>query len=137
VGLVVALIIGAVLVTACGSRGDDHAKVEASLRSYFSTLDPKACLDSAYCDQGVFPLGAGFPQVRKDSCKKIHTPGRPLPPPGNPRGLSAWSCVITFAHGKSALPVAVGVRGSSEVYSAVPVSQAAPLPPATVYEGGP
>jgi hypothetical protein len=133
--LLAALALTAMLLTACGGGGDDHAKVEASLRHYVSTLHPQACLDSAFCQQGVFPLGAGVPQVRENSCKKIHT--GPLRAPRNPKGLSAWSCVITFAHGKTALPVAVAVKGSGEVYSAVPVSQAAPLPPATVYEGGP
>ena len=124
------------LLTACGgSSAVDRAKVEASLRHYISTLDPQACLDSLFCEQGAFPVGAGVPQVRKNSCKKIHT--GPLRAGRNPKGLSAWSCVITFAHGKAALPVAVAVKSSGEVYWAAPVSQAGPLPPATVYEGGP
>jgi hypothetical protein len=117
------LALIAVLLAGCGGSGDDRAKVEASLRNYLSTIAPQACLGSRLCGEGVFPIGAGSPQVRENSCKKIHT--------------GAWSCVITFAHGKAALPVAVAVKDSGEVTSAWPVSQAAPLPPATVYEGGP
>jgi hypothetical protein len=117
-------------LTACGGAGLDSTKVEASLREYLTGLDPKACLDGAFCDQGVFPLGAGFPQVREHSCKKVHNA------PVHPE-LWRWSCVITFAHGKSALPVAVAVNDNGKVSSAVLVTQAPPLPPATVYEGGP
>jgi hypothetical protein len=145
VGLVflpAALALTAMLLTACGG-GDERTKVEASLRHYLSTLDPQACLTSGFCPQGVFPLGAGVPRVRENSCKKIHTgPLRParfpkgeVRPPRLPERLSGWSCVVTF--GRTALPVAVAVKGSGEVYMANPVSQAAPLPPATVYEGGP
>ena len=122
------LALVAVLLTACGgSGGVDGARVEAGLRHYLSTLDPNACLDSRFCNQGVFPVGAGVPHVRENSCKKHSRPG----------GLTAWSCVVTFAHGKSALPVSVGVKRGGEVYMAIPMSQAAPLPPATTYEGGP
>ena len=125
--LLAALALTAVL--ACGGGGsDDRAKVEVSLRDYLSTLDPQACVGSRFCQQGVFPLGAGAPQVRENSCKKIRT---------GPEGLSAWSCVITFPPGKTAMPVAVGVKGSGVVTWAAPVSQQAPLPPVTVYEGGP
>jgi hypothetical protein len=123
--LAVALALTAVFfLAACrGGGSDDRAKVEASLQDYLSTLDPQACLEARFCQQGVFPIGAGAPQVRERSCKKIRT--------------DAWSCVITFAHGKAALPVAVAVKSSDEVTSAWPVSQAAPLPQATTYEGGP
>jgi len=124
--LLAALALTAMLLTGCGG-GDDRPRVEASLRHYLSTLDPQACLESRFCEQGVFPLGAGAPQVRKNSCKKIRT---------GSDGLSGWSCVVTFAHGKVAQPVSVAVKGSCEVYGAVPVSRQA-LPPATVYEGGP
>jgi hypothetical protein len=117
------LALVAVLLAGCGSGGSESANVEASLRHYLSTIDPQACLGSRFCGQGVFPLGAGAPQVRENSCKKAHA--------------GVWSCVITFAHGKAALPVAVAVERSDEVTSAWPVSQAAPLPPATTYEGGP
>ena len=124
--LLVGLALTGMLLTGCGG-GDDRPKVEASLRHYLSTLHPQACLGSRFCEQGVFPLGAGAPQVRKNSCKKIHT---------GSEGLSRWSCVVTFAHGKVAQTVSVAVKGSGDVDGAVPVSRQA-LPPATVYEGGP
>jgi hypothetical protein len=140
-----ALALVAVLLAGCGGGGNDGAKVEAGLRDYLSTLDPEACLGSRLCGQGVFPVGAGVPQVKEHSCKKGHTghlrparfpKGQPRPP-RLPEGLTSWLCVITFAHGKSAMPVSVAVKRSGEVYMAGPVSQAAPLPPATTYEGGP
>lgn len=122
-----ALVFTAMLLTACsGSGGTDGTKVEASLQHYLSTLDPQACLGSRYCTQGVFPVGAGVPRVRKHSCKKVHD--------GSVQG---WSCVITFAHGKSAMPVAVAAKDNGKVSAAWPVTQAAPLPPATTYQGGP
>jgi hypothetical protein len=99
------------------------------------TIDPQACINSRFCEQGVFPLGAVVPQVRENSCKKIHTGS--LLPARLPEGFSGWSCDITFPPGKTALPVAVAVKGSGEVYSAWPVSPHVALPPATVYEGGP
>ena len=122
-----AILAIAVPLAGCGGGGDDGTKVEASLQHYLSSLDPQACLGSRYCEQGVFPLGAGVPDVRAKSCKKAHI--------GEVR--SGWSCVITFRPGKTALPVAVAVKGNDEVYSAVLITQAPPLPPATVYEGGP
>jgi hypothetical protein len=123
-----ALALTVVLLTGCGGGGDDATKVEASLGHYLSTLDPEACLDAGFCGQSAFPVGAGVPQVREHSCRKTHTG------PLRRKGLSGWSCVITFAHGKSALPVAVAVRGNGEVSAAAPMGP--PLPPATVYEGG-
>jgi hypothetical protein len=125
-----ALALAATLLTGCGGS-DDRAKVETSLRHYLSTLDPQACLNSRFCQQGVFPLGAGVPQVKENSCKKIHTSPARLP-----EGLSGWSCVITFPPGKTALPVAVAAKDNGEVSWAAPTSRQA-LPPATVYKGGP
>jgi hypothetical protein len=125
-----ALALAAMLLTGCGGS-DDRAKVEASLRHYLSTLDPEACLNSRFCQQGLFPLGAGVPQVKESSCKKIHTGPARLP-----EGLSGWSCVITFPPRKTALPVAVAAKDNGEVSWAAPTSRQA-LPPATVYEGGP
>jgi len=138
VGLVLlpaALVLTAMVLTACGGGGaDDGAKVEASLQHYLSTLDPEQSLGPQTRPAvGVFPIGAGPPRVRENSCKKdlIHTGAARLP-----EGLSGWSCVVTFAHGKVAQAVSVAVKGSGDVYRAVPVSRQA-LPPATVYEGGP
>jgi len=145
VGLVffpAALALAAILLTGCGGS-DPHTKVEASLRDYLSTIDPRACLESGFCPKGAFPVGAGVPRVRGNSCKKlgtVHTDtvrfpkGQPRPP-RLPERLTGWSCVVMF--GRTATPVAVALKDSGEVYMANPVSEAAPLPPATVYEGGP
>ena len=137
------LALTAVLLAGCGGGGDDPAKVEANLRDYLSTIDTQACLESGFCPKGAFPVGAGVPRVRENSCKKlgtVHTDtvrfpkGQPRPP-RLPERLSRWSCVVMF--GRTAMPVAVAVKDSGEIYLANPVSQAAPLPPATTYEGGP
>ena len=67
-----ALALAAMLLTGCGGR-DDRAKVEASLQHYLSTPYPQACLNSRFCqEESVFPLGAGAPQVKENSCKKTH-----------------------------------------------------------------
>ena len=129
--LAAALALTAMLLTACGGS-DPRTKVEASLQHYLSTIDPQACLNSTFCPQGAFPVGAGVPRVRENSCKKTH-PGRIRP--AVPEGLTSWSCVVTF--GKTAFPAAVAVKRSGEVYLATLMSQAAPPKPATVYEGGP
>jgi hypothetical protein len=145
VGLVflsAALALAAMQLTGCGGS-DPRTKVEASLGHYLSTPYPQPCLNSpALCPQSQFPLGAGVPRVRENSCKKTHTSripfpsaGRPDSPPALPEGLTFWSCVITFA--KTAFPVAVAVKRSGEVYLATLMSRAAPPRPATVYEGGP
>jgi hypothetical protein len=138
VGLVflpTALALTAMVLTACGGGGaDDGAKVEASLQHYLSTLDPEQSLGPQTRPAvGVFPIGAGPPRVRENSCKKdlIHTGAARLP-----EGLSGWSCVITFPPGKTALPVSVAVKDNGEVSWVAPTSRQA-LPPATVYEGGP
>ena len=94
VGLVflpAALALAALLLTGCAGS-DDRAKVEASLQHYLRTPYPQGCLDSRFCQEGVFPVGAGAPQVKENSCKKIHTgpallPEGPLPallPEGHP-----------------------------------------------------
>jgi len=143
---VAALALTAVLLAGCNASGDrnvDGTKVEAGLRDYLRIIDPNACLDSGFCPQGAFPVGAGIPRVREDSCKKVHTGRlRPAQFPKNqprprrlPEGLTRWSCIVMF--GKTGLPVAVAMKRSGEVYMANPVTQAAPLPAATVYEGGP
>ena len=124
--LLAALALTAVLAACGGGASDDRAKVEASLQDYLNTIDPQACLGSRLCGQGAFPYGAGAPHVRENSCKKIDA---------SPEGRPGWLCVVTFANGKSALPVIVAVKGSGEVSSAAPVGGPA-LPPATVYEGG-
>jgi hypothetical protein len=147
VGLVLsaALALAAMLLTACGGGGaDDGAKVEASLQHYLRTPYPQQSLgQTSSALLPAFPVGAGPPRVRENSCKKrrtVHTDtvrfpkGQPRPP-RLPERLTGWSCVVMF--GRTAMPVAVALKDSGEVYMANPVSQAAPLPPATVYEGGP
>jgi hypothetical protein len=146
VGLVLLLAaLIAMVFTACGGGGaDDGAKVEVSLQRYLNTLDPQQSLGQTRPASGLFPvaafpIGAGPPRVRENGCKKIHT-GKVRPPragevlPALLDALSGWSCVVRF--GRTALPVAVAVKGSDEVYWAAPVSRQA-LPAATVYEGGP
>ena len=134
-----ALGLAAMLLTGCGGS-DDRAKIEASLRDYLSTPYPQECLNSGFCPQGAFPVGAGAPQVKENSCKKIHTGLARVPEGPRPawpsEGLPGWSCVITFPPGKTALPVAVAVKDNGEVFWAAPTSRQT-LPPATVYEGGP
>jgi hypothetical protein len=122
--LLAALALTAVLAACGGGGSDDRAKVEASLQDYLNTIDPR--------QEGVFPIGAGAPQVRENSCKNLQTGPAPLP-----EGFAGWRCVITFPPRKTALHVAVAVNGSGVVAWAEPVSQAAPPRPATVYEGGP
>ena len=139
--LSVAVALAAMLLTGCGGGGaDDGARVEASLEHYLSTPYPQQGLGQTSFELPAFPVGAGPPRVRENSCKKTHNlagsrwanlPGLPA---RLPEGLSDWSCVIRF--GKTALPVTVAVKGSDEVYFAAPISRQA-LPPATVYEGGP
>jgi hypothetical protein len=69
--LAAALALTVMLLSACGGSKDTN--VEASLRDYLSTIDPQACLESGFCPKGVFPVGAGVPRVRENSCKKLGT----------------------------------------------------------------
>jgi len=139
--LSVAVALAAMLLTGCGGGGaDDGARVEASLEHYLSTPYPQQGLGQTSFELPAFPVGAGPPRVRENSCKKTHTsrirPARTGPTlPARPEGLTLWSCVVMF--GKTAFPAAVAVKRSGEVYLATLVSQAPPPKPATVYEGGP
>jgi hypothetical protein len=56
------LVLAVGLLAGCGG-GNDRAKVEASLRQYISGFSP---------DQGPFPIGAGPPRVRNNSCTDRH-----------------------------------------------------------------
>jgi hypothetical protein len=132
------LLAVAVLLAACGGGGgDDRTKVEASLRQYVSTVVP---------ERSRFPLGAGFPRVRENSCKKIPTPVLLANIPAGPHQralrdrithgrLSGWSCVVTL--GRIALPVVVETKGSSEVSTVFPGVLPPRPPQPTTYEGGP
>ena len=109
------LVLVAVLLAGCGS-GSASAKVEAGLRHYIARLTP---------EQGPFPVGAGPPRVRNNSCEDRHvevkkgqgffsrTAGVYLP-----QGTALWSCVVDLK--SLALPVVVGVKGGTTVVWAIP-----------------
>lgn len=110
------LALLAVLFAGCGG-GDDHAKVEASLRDYFDTVLP---------EETAFPLGLGVPRVRHNACKDEHVKvpkGKLLSDVAGvwrarfPEEVALWSCVVTI--GSLVQPTTVAVRGSTEVVWAV------------------
>jgi hypothetical protein len=100
----------AVLLAGCGGGTDDRAKVEASLRQYVSTVAPK---------ESGFPLGAGAPRVKKNSCKKIPTDvSSALTRKGLlPKGV-IWWCNVTFK--RVTLPTLVVLKANGEVLAARP-----------------
>jgi hypothetical protein len=110
------LALLAVLFAGCGG-GDDHAKVEASLRDYFDTVLP---------EETALPLGLGVPRVRHNACKDEHVKvprGKLLSGVAGlwrarfPEEVALWSCVVTI--GSLVQPTTVAVRGSTEVVWAV------------------
>jgi hypothetical protein len=110
------LALAAVLSAGCGGGGGDHAKVEASLHRYLVSLVP---------GDAPFPVGAGTPRVRENSCKDRHVKiEKALAWPGvqgrfrQPLGLALWQCVVKF--GTLATPVLVAVDDSTEVVAAAP-----------------
>jgi hypothetical protein len=111
------LALLAVLFAGCGG-GDDHAKVEASLRDYFDTVLP---------EETAFPLGLGVPRVRHNACKDEHVKvprGKLLSDVAGlwrarfPEEVALWSCVVTV--GSLVQPTMSGTRpaGSSALLSA-------------------
>jgi len=142
------------LLAGCGSGGADNgakvahngAKVEASLRDYFATVNP---------EDTSFPQGAGeVPRVKTNSCKHLPPPTDVAPnrspkhdnaaPPRRRTPLNGdafWSCVVMF--GRVAVPTAVEVDDSTKVVFALPNPGAGlppstvTLPPARTYTGGP
>ena len=110
----------AMLLTGCGGS-DDRTKVEASLRHYFSTLNPEG---------SGFPTGAGPPRVKDKGCvtlepapltlafDKVRVNGhvRLFTPRG--RRVSFWHCAVSFGTYRP-MRVAVLVDGT-EVISAMP-----------------
>jgi hypothetical protein len=111
------LALLAVLFAGCGGGGDDHAKVEASLRDYFDTV---------HADETGFPLGLGVPRVRHNACKDDHVKvpkGKLLSDAAGlwrarfPEEVALWSCVVKI--GNLAQPTTVAVKGSTEVVWAV------------------
>jgi hypothetical protein len=108
------LALAAVLLAGCGGGGDDHAKVEASLQHY---------LDSLVAEEGAFPIGAGAPRVKDNSCKERHgterfvfaTLTRTIK---SREGLPLWACVVKF--GTYPMPVVAAVDDGTEVVVAIP-----------------
>jgi hypothetical protein len=93
------------VLTACGSSGDDRTKMAANLQNYLDTAAPVPGL----------PAGAGPPHVKKKGCKKI--PKGEARPARRP--LASWSCVVTVAH--VPFRVLVGLKDNGDVAWALPV----------------
>jgi hypothetical protein len=104
----------AVLLAGCGG-GNDRAKVEASLRDYLGNLTP---------EYSLFPVGAGSPRVKDNSCWDRHLkveesfPWWGIQPRSLKGRLALWQCVVKF--GTLATPVLVVVDDRIEVVSAMP-----------------
>jgi hypothetical protein len=126
-----ALALTAMLLAGCGG-GAGRPKVAATLQHYLNTLGPE--------QRSAFPVGAGPPRVKENSCKKIGRPahlntvfGRPARPHGH---LAFWSCVVRFAHVPFQMRVALNDK--RKVAWAMLVSRHVLRPrTATVYQGGP
>jgi hypothetical protein len=110
------LALLAVLFAGCGGGGDDHVKVEASLRDYFGTV---------IGEETGFPIGLGVPRVRHKACKDQHVKvqkGQVLyagPVSARfPEEVALWSCVVTL--GRLAQLATVAVTGSTDVVWAKP-----------------
>lgn len=113
-----ALALTAALLAGCGG-GNDHAKVEASLRHYLGNLTP---------EYAPFPVGAGHPQVTDNGCKdrqiKVERPEFSASSPAwivkfkKGETFALWSCVVRF--GTFAMPLLVAVDDSTEVVFAAP-----------------
>jgi len=107
--LALASAVTLVLLAGCGGRGDNGAQVEANLRHYLNTLNPQP---------SGFPVGAGPPRVKENSCKKVakdhvgpgHGPGRPR---------ASWSCVVRFGH--TPFHVLVALKAGGEVAWVMPL----------------
>jgi hypothetical protein len=110
------LALTAVLLAGGGGGGNDRAKVEANLQHYLVSLPP---------DQNPFPMGAGTPRVKDNSCKDRHirvATGHTM----RSRtiyfrigiGVALWTCVVKI--GTAATPVNVLVDDRIEVAMAVP-----------------
>lgn len=139
-----ALALTAILLVAGCGGGDHSAKVEDTLQSSLNNLDPEL--------RQAFPIGAGPPRVKANSCRKIE---EPAPPPGRrpplparlrevlvpparrlPKHLAFWSCVVRFAHTPFHLRVALEDNG--KIFSAMLMPRQVLRPgTATVYQGGP
>jgi hypothetical protein len=109
-----ALALVALMLSACGG-GDRSAKVEDTLRQYLNTV-PRAA-------PGDFPVGAGPPHVKENSCRKLRKP-------------AVWSCVVRFAHTPFHVRFALNDNGKVAWARLMPRHVLRPGT-ATVYQGGP
>jgi hypothetical protein len=117
------LALAAVVLAGCGGGGDDQAKVEASLRHHL--VSPVPDRNSFLMGGAAFPIRAGTPRVKDNSCKDRHIRvekghlmwsrtasfwiGKPV---------ALWTCVVKF--GTLAMPVNVVVDDRSDVITAGP-----------------
>jgi hypothetical protein len=136
-----ALALTAMLLAGCGG-GHHRAQVEDTTQNSLNHLDPTL--------RAFFPVGAGPPRVKANSCKKI---AQPTPPPGRlirpprpsrefdrpprpPKHLAWWSCVVRLAH--TPFPLRVALENDGKIFWAdLMPSQVLRPGTATVYEGGP
>jgi hypothetical protein len=136
VGVVLAAALGLTMLSAGCGGGGHHTTVEETLQNALNHLSPQ--------QRSAFPIGAGPPRVKKNSCKKI---GKPLPPPKQPilgapppraypDHLAFWSCVVRFAHVPFHLRVALRADGKIAWAVLMPRQVLRPAT-ATVYQGGP
>jgi hypothetical protein len=104
------------LFAGCGGGGDDRAKVEANVQHYLAGLPP---------DGNPFPIGAGMPRVRHNSCRDRHVKvekGHLMVSRSVTSkvgiDVALWTCVVKL--GTLAMPVNVVVRDGTEVVGVVP-----------------
>jgi hypothetical protein len=111
------LALAAVLLAGCGGGADDHGKVEAGMHRYLVSLVP---------DRSPFPVGAGTPRVKDNSCKDRHVKVEKWhmissPPTSFKMGgrVALWTCVVKVGTLAMRVNVVVDDR-SEEVLMAVP-----------------
>jgi len=130
------------LFAGCAGGGTTPAKVEDTIQNSLNHLDPTL--------RAFFPVGAGPPRVKANSCKKIAQPTPPpgrlilpghpsresVPPPRPPKHLAWWSCVVRLAH--TPFPLRVALEDNGKIYWAELLPRQVLRPgTATVYQGGP
>jgi hypothetical protein len=129
--LFAALPLTAMLLAGCGG-GHGRPEVAATVQHYLNTLGPE--------QRSAFPIGAGPPRVKEDSCKKIGRPARLrggfVRAPRPQVRLAFWSCVVRFAHVPFHVRVALNDKGKV-VWAMLMPRQVLRPGTATVYQGGP